>query len=169
MIVGGRVRKIVINIFFIAYIIITIVTTFFLIKYNDFGVIELNDKLVVTSNKTNLNYGKWTLLIIKKNNKSLKVNDDVFYYTGAEHKVLVSKNRITGIEDVEGNEKTIALSSSEKYSINYIIGKTDNLVKIPIVGLPLMVLTSKMGYLIAIVLPILGFFLFQIRSLIKRK
>lgn len=162
-------KKIVLSVFLIVYIIVTLTITFFLNKYNNFGVIEIKDKLIVTSNKTDMNYRKGTILIITKNNDNLKENDEVFYYTADSHKVLISKAKISNIEKITESENTITLNNSKKYSTEYIIGKVSTLVKIPILGYLLMALTSKIGYLIAILLPILVFFLIQIYSLIKGK
>lgn len=162
-------KKIVLSIFFIIYILITLIVTFFLNKYNSFGMIEINNKLIVTSNKTDMKYRRGDLLIITKDNSNLKENDNVFYYTADKHKILVSKAKITNIEIINEKEKTITLNDSTKYSIEYILGKVDKLVKIPIIGYLLMLLTSKVGYLIAILLPISAFFLLQIYSLLKRK
>lgn len=132
-------------------------------------MIEINNKLIVTSNKTDMKYRRGDLLIITKDNSNLKENDNVFYYTADKHKILVSKAKITNIEIINEKEKTITLNDSTKYSIEYILGKVDKLVKIPIIGYLLMLLTSKVGYLIAILLPIFAFFLLQIYSLLKRK
>ena len=169
MIVGGKVKKIILSIFFIVYIIVTLTITFFLNKYNQFGVIEIKDKLVATSNKTDMNYRKGTILIMTKGTENLKENEEIFYYTVDRNKVLISKGKIDNIEDVTETEKTITLNNSKKYSIEYVIGKVDKLVKVPFFGYFIMILTSKIGYLIAILLPISAFFFIQLYSLIKRK
>ena len=169
MIVGGRVKKIVLSIFFIVYIIVTLTITFFLNKYNDFGVIELKNKLIVTSNKTDMNYSRGAILVINKDNSDLKENDDVFYYTVDRHKILVSKGKIMDIENITDKEQTLTLDNTKKYSSEYIIGNVSQLKKVPFLGYILMAFTSKIGYLIAILLPISAFFVIQVYSLIKRK
>ena len=108
-------------------------------------------------------------MIISKNSSNLKENEEVFYYTADEHKVLISKGKITNIEEVTESEKTITLSNNKKYSKDYIIGKTSEVTKIPVLGYLLMLLTSKIGYLLLILLPIFAFFFFQVYLLIKRK
>ncbi len=162
-------KKIVLGIFFIIYILLTLTVTFFLNKYNSFGVIEIKNKLIVTSNKTDMNCRKGSLLIITKDKSELKENDEVFYYTADKHKILVSKDKIVNIEDVTEKEKTITLNNNRKLSIDYIIGKTNKISTIPLIGYLLMALTSRIGYLIVIMLPISIFFFYQIYSLFKRK
>lgn len=162
-------KKIVLSIFFIVYILIVVTITISVNKYNSFGVIEVKNKLIATSNKTNMDYSKGTILIISKNSSNLKENEEVFYYTADEHKVLISKGKITNIEEVTESEKTITLSNNKKYSKDYIIGKTSEVTKIPVLGYLLMLLTSKIGYLLLILLPIFAFFFFQVYLLIKRK
>lgn len=162
-------KKIVLSIVFIVYIVLTLTVTFFLNKYNRFGVIEVGEKLIVTSNKADMNYRKGTILIITKGTDNLNVGDEVFFYTADKSKILVAKDKITNIEDVTETEKTLSFKDSRKFSIEYVIGKTKNLVKIPVLGYLLMALTSKIGYLITIVLPISVFFFVQLYSLIKRK
>ena len=163
-------KKIILSVFFIVYIFITLTITIFLTKYNDFGIIEFKNKLIVTSNKTDMNYRKGTLLIISKDDiLSLKEKDQVFYYTADRHKILVSKDEIKEIEVVNDKEKTFILNNSRKYSNNYIIGKVNNLIKLPLIGYFIMFLTSKIGYLLFILLPILYFFILQIITIFKRK
>lgn len=162
-------KKIVLGIFFIIYILLTLTVTFFLNNYNEFGVIEVKNRLVVTANKTDMNYRKDNLLIILKDKSNLKENDEVFYYTADKHKILISKGKIVNIENVNEKEKTITLDNTRKYSIDYIIGKVNKVVKIPLIGYLMMVLTSRIGYLIIIMLPISVFFFYQVYSLFKRK
>lgn len=162
-------KKIVLGIFFIIYILLTLTVTFFLNNYNEFGVIEVKNRLIVTANKTDMNYRKGSLLIIPKDKSNLKENDEVFYYTADKHKILISKGKIVNIEDVNEKEKTITLDNTRKYSIDYIIGKVNKVVKIPLIGYLMMVLTSRIGYLIIIMLPISVFFFYQVYSLFKRK
>ena len=163
-------KKIVISIFFIVYMVVTLVITIFLMNYNRFNVIDIKDILIVPMNKTNLNYQRGSLLIIKKTDISnIKEKDEVFYYTADQHVVLINKGKIESIEEVNENEKTITLTNSKKYSKDYVIGKTTSMKKIPLVGYLLMLLTSKIGYLFIILLPILSFFFVQIYLLFKKE
>ena len=161
-------KKVVIGILFTIYLFLTLTITIFLMKYNNFNVTELRKVLIVPMNKTNLNYQRGSLLIIQKENiDNIKENDTVFYYTADEHKVVISKNKITKIDNVNEDEKVVTLANSKVYSKDYVIGK--KMVKIPIIGYLMMLLTSKIGYLFIILLPMLCFFFVQIFLIFKRK
>jgi len=169
MIVGDRMKKIIIGTLFTIYLLFTLMITVFLMKYNSFNVIEFKDILIVSMNKTSLKYHRGSLLIINKANiDEIKENDEVFYYTADQHKVLIAKDKIVSIENVNDSEKTVSLANSKKYSKDYIIGKVSDMVKIPLLGYLLMALTSKIGYLFFILLPILSFFFIQIYLLFRK-
>ena len=170
MIVGDNMKKIIISVIFIVYIVLTLVITIFLMNYNRFNIIEIKDVLIVPMNKTKLSYQRGSLLIIKKTDISkIKENDEVFYYTADQHVVLIDKGKIEEIEEVNESEKTVTFTNSKKYSKDYIIGKTASMKKIPLIGYLLMLLTSRIGYLFIILLPILTFFFIQIYLLFKKE
>ena len=82
---------------------------------------------------------------------------------------MIAKDKVASIEEVNESEKTVTLENSKKYSKDYVIGKVSNMIKIPGLGYLFMLLTSKIGYLVIVLLPMLCFFFVQIYLLFKEK
>lgn len=173
MIMGGRMKKIVVGTIFVIYIIITLFVTICLINYNQFGFTEFGNKVIILAGKANLkNYKKSDLLLITKSKASdYKVSDEVFYYASVDKKIQVNKKKIVKIEPINKSEKNI-IFEKDNISSDYVIGKKENTKVFPLIGYVLMGLTSKKGYLFGIILPVFLIFIYETYSIfveIKKK
>lgn len=173
MIMGGRMKKIVVGTIFVIYIIITLFVTICLINYNQFGFTEFGNKVIILAGKANLkDYKKSDLLLITKSKTSdYKVDDEVFYYASVDKKIQVNKKEIVKIEPINKSEKNI-IFENDNISSDYVIGKKENTKVFPLIGYVLMALTSKKGYLFGIILPVFLIFIYETYSIfveIKKK
>lgn len=166
VIVGESMKKTVIRCFLIVYIIFVLIVTFLLMKYNTFSVIEIKNILIFTSNKTEIkDYKKGDLILLKKSdNKKYKVDDNVFYYTVYNREIKVNKGKVTDVEELSEKEKTLTIND-KKISSEYVIGKSSKVISL--LGYFILLFTSKIGYLLFIVLPMFIFFFVDVRSIFK--
>ncbi len=161
-------KKISLYIFGIIYIIITAVMTIFLLSKNEYNVTEINDNTYYIVTKKNLKYNKGDLLLIK-NESPNKIETDkyIFYYNTYAKNMQVDIAKIVEVEKITETETTYLLDNDAYISSEYVIGSTDTVKIVPLVGYIIMVLESTWGYLLFIVLPLFILFLLEMRSIIK--
>ena len=163
---GGRMKKIAINIFICLYVLLTILITYCLLSYNDYNIAELKNKtLLIFENKEN-NYKKSDLLIVKKNNDITK-GEQIFYYDKYDNPVKVSLGKVVNIEKIDKSVTTYTLDNDKALNDDSIIGSVKNTKKYSALGSIYSTLTSKWGYLIIIILPMLTAFIYEVYEIIK--
>lgn len=155
-------KNIVVRILIILWLIIGSTVTFFLFKYNDYKVADVNDNLFVIISDEYENYNKHQLFIVKNEDIDYSVGDYILYYD------TYNKQVPTKISKIESTEiKDSYLLEEEKYvDERYIINKVNNAYTLPLVGQVLYVLESPIGYLGFIVLPAICLFLYLFCSLV---
>lgn len=144
------------------WLIIGVTITFFLFKYNDYKVVNIDDNLFVIISDEYENFNKHQLFIVKDEDINYAVGDYVLYYDTYNKQVptKVSKIKSTEIKDSY-------LLEEEKYvDKKYIINKVNNAYTLPFVGQILYVLESAIGYLGFVVLPAICLFLYLFCSLV---
>lgn len=159
-------KKVVRNILIGVYIIITIIITYCLLSYNEYNISEFKDKYLLILENKEYNYKKSNLLIIHKNNK-YQVGDAVFYYDIFSSPMEVKIDKIKEIESSGDNIYTYTLENNQNYNDDSFLGTTKNTTSYATLGSIYRVLTSKIGYLIIIILPILVAFIYEIYQIIK--
>ena len=161
-------KKMVFDIGFVIYIIITIFVTVCLLAYNDYKVSEFGDVSLVVLKEEVGNYNKKDLLIITKSNiEDLKKGTQVFYYDSKDSKVSINIGTIKEIEKVSDNEYTLNFKDGSYVSNDYLIGAEENAINLGFLGNILGILESKVGYLLIIVLPMFLTFLYELYAIIK--
>lgn len=154
-------KKIVRNILIILYLSITFIVTYSLLSYNDYNIAEFNKFYLCSISENVGDYRKGDLLIIKKNSV-IKENDLVVYY-----------NVVDGVTNIDGaivkvvNDDVVVLKDDLIISKDNILGNNDNITSYSKVGCIYDLITSKWGYLLIIILPILIAFIYEISEIIK--
>lgn len=164
-------KKIAINILIIIYFLVALLITYFLLSYNKYNTVEINNKYILTLKEDNEKYKKSDLLIISKENE-LENNDYVFYYDTYASNVIVKYEKIAKVEKINEGEQEVILDNELVLSSENILGKEKNTVSYHLLGTIFNILTSKWGYLLIIIFPMLIAFVYEIYSIIneiKRK
>lgn len=159
-------KKVVRNILIGLYIIITIVVTYCLLSYNKYNVSEFKDKTLLILKDKTYNYHKSDLLVVKKSTKYRK-GDAVIYYDLQNSPVEVKINKIVNVEPVGDGIYTYTLDNEEKYNDDNFIGTTKTTSAYSVLGTIYSLLTSKWGYLIIIIFPMLVAFIYEIYQIIR--
>lgn len=159
-------KKILANILIVLYVILAIFTTICLLTYNQYKVSEFGDKTFVIIDEDNLSfpYKKGDLVIVgKKGYEDATEGDTLFFYGNDGIKIaeIQKKNDFgdAGITfTIEGNYQVVHED---------VIGTSNHITKIGVIGGILGFLESKWGFLFLIVFPSLLAFLHQVYELIK--
>ena len=159
-------KKIIINVLFITYFILTIIVTYSLLSYNKYNISEFDDHYILTI-KENINEIKTSDLLSIKKSTNLNLNDYVFYYDTHNAQVTVKIAQIKKIESVSDQEKTIVLDNELILSSENILGTISNTTRYPLLGNVYNILTSKWGYPIIIILPMLVAFIYEVYEIAK--
>ncbi len=145
----------------VVFTIIAVFVTTCTLSVNNNNVIQFGSKLWLISKKGIAEYPKRSLIIITENQRDVKLNSEVFYYTEDSEGATVKFGEIT---DINNNSYTI---SGEEIEKSKVIATKQNSKKVFALGTILSILTSKYGYLCLIVLPILFAFMYQIVQLTR--
>ena len=149
-------KKLILNILVIIYIVIAIFLTILLLSYNEFKVTEIGGKslIIIKDNDLSPEYNKGDLVIVNSED-SVKVGQKVFYYDSNDSKIKIKEGVIEDIEQLTSKETAYTLEGEKKIAGKYLIGATDTAKVMKNVGTVLGVIESKWGFLFVIVLPAL--------------
>lgn len=157
-------KKFILNIIFIIYLIIAIFVTVCLLSYNDYKVTVLGNTsfVIVTDSKMQPDYNKGDLVLVE-NSDEIQAGEKVFYYNTYNEQIKVKIGTITEVVEEDEGKIIYAIDDGEhKVSSEFIIGQVSTANSIQNLGTVLGILESKWGFLFLIVLPALLAFVNQI-------
>ncbi len=158
-------KKAVVNLIIILYVIIAIGTTICLLTYNEYKVSVFGDKTLIIINEEDdgLDYKKGDLVIVgKEGYKNAKEGDTLFFYQ--ENGIKVAK--IQQKEDFGDAGVVFTIDGNYQVVNENVIGTSNNAKVISKFGTILGALESKWGFLFLIVFPSLLAFLHEVYELI---
>ena len=126
--------------------------------FNRFSNSVLFDKTIIGLKEDLLNYKKGSLIILKKGD--IKIGDDILFYDTKNSKNFVNSERVMKML----NNDTFVIRDNEYVSIDYIIGKVNDIFVIPFIGYLYNIFTSKIGYLLFVIFPITFYFITLLRN-----
>lgn len=162
-------KKILMNVVFVIYIVIAVFITICLLSFNDFKTTILgNNALVIVSDDSfGEGYNKGDLVILDAK-KEIKAGEKAFYYTTFEQNTRLAIGEVKDVEEVTSTEKTYTIDGDHKISSQYVLGSAESTKSLKNVGTVLSVLESKWGFLFLIVLPALLAFIYQITEVVSQ-
>ena len=127
--------------------------------------------LTVQTNSMSPTFEAGDLIIIKKvDPKNLKVGDIITFHTIIENEYALNTHRIDAIDDVEGVRSYTTKGDNNEIADTHIIADGDIVgmyaMKLKGFGKVMEFLSSSIGFLVVIVLPLLLFFIYQIYHLV---
>lgn len=127
--------------------------------------------LTVQSDSMAPTFNKGDLIVIKKCDTSkLEVGDIVTFHTIIDNEYALNTHRIAAIDEVNGMRSFTTKGDNNDVADTHIISDGDIVGKyvfaLPQMGKVMDFLSSSMGFLIVIVLPMLVFFIYQVYHLI---
>ncbi len=161
-------KKTILNIIFVIYVIIAVFVTICLLSYNQFKVTEFGNYSLVIINDNELapDFNNGDLVIVDKSIDVLP-GDKAFFYDTYDRQIEIMLGEVEDLEKVTETESTYTFEGERKISSEYVLGGENATSVIPGVGAVLSVLESKWGFLFLIVLPALLAFFYQITVVIS--
>ena len=135
-----------------------IINTVLLFTFNKFSNSFIDGRTFIGLKEDILNYKKGSLIIVNKS--SINVGNDILFYDIKNSKNFI--NNETVIKKLD--EKTYVIRDNEYISDEYVIGKVSDIKAIPFIGYLYNIFTSKIGYLLFVILPITLYFIILIRN-----
>ncbi len=161
-------KKTILNIIFVIYVIIAVFVTICLLSYNEFKVTEFGNYSLVIVNDNTLapDFNNGDLVIVDKSIDVLP-GDKAFFYDTYDRQIEIMLGEVEDLEKVTETESTYTFEGERKISGEYVLGGENGASVIPGVGAVLNVLESKWGFLFLIVLPALLAFFYQITVVVS--
>lgn len=161
-------KKTILNIIFVIYLVIAVFVTICLLSYNQFKVTEFGDYslIIVTDDALAPDFNKGDLVIVDKSIDVLP-GDKAFFYDTYDRQIEIRLGEVVDLEKVTETESTFTFEGDRKISSEYVLGGKISTSVIPGIGSVLNVLESKWGFLFLIVLPALLAFFYQITVVIS--
>ena len=164
----GSIGKFFLYILEFVIILYVIVITTFLLFRNKYGYTEINNTTLVPLKIDTAEYvkdGKEGNLLVVKNSSNLREGDLIYYYTIENEQYIVKSEYIKSIFKGDGNKLyTLADESGTTVVSTRVLGKYAN--QYGGFGTIFSILTSKFGFLLLVLLPIMCIFIYQLYSLI---
>lgn len=150
------------------YIVTTIFVTICLLAYNDYKVSEFGDTSMFVLKYDVGDFNKNDLLIVSGDKiGDIKKGTEVLYYDSYDSKVKIDIEKVVKVEKVSDSEYTYNFEDGSYVSNDFVIGSTDDVTNLGVLGFLLGVLESKVGYLLIIVLPMFLVFLYELVAVVK--
>ena len=158
-------KRAIVNLIVIVYVIIAIVVTLCLLNYNDYNVTEFgnNTLILIADDSLEPEYVEGDLVIATKENlDKVEVGDKIFFYNDRDIKL----GEVNQINEYEGISTTYILDGNHQVIEDDVIGSEDNVKVYSKVGKILSILESRWGFLFLIIFPSVLAFLHEIFEVI---
>ena len=140
------------------YVLFIIVVTMMLLTFNKFSNSVISSHTIIGLTKEFSTYKKGDLLIIK-NTSNIKTNDRIIFYDTNDRKNFINEENVVRVIKTNEKETTYEIRDNEYLSGEYVIGTTNNIKRLPLIGYLYILTTSKIGYLLFVIIPIVIYFI----------
>ncbi len=141
------------------YVVFVICLTFLLLTFNKFSNSVIGNTIIAGIDYKIGNYNNGDLLIINKS--KVNVNDDILFYDTKNGKNYINIENVKSIK--KGNDITYVIRDNEFLSNQYVIGTTETTFAIPFLGYLYLFFTSRIGYFIFVIIPIIVYFVLALK------
>lgn len=155
--------KILKYIFISVYILFVLTSSFLLLTFNKFSDSVIGDK-TISSVKENMGKFKKGDLIIIHNNNKIKVDDEIIFYDTNNNKNFLNIAKAQKIMHTNEKEITYVIRDNEYLSSEYVVGTVNSAKKINGLGYIYRIFTSKIGYLLFVMVPLITYFIIILKS-----
>lgn len=145
----------------IIFVLFVLINTILLVTFNKFSNSVIGNKTIIGLKNDIMNYKKGGLLIASKS--LVNTSDEILFYDTKNSKNFLNHEVIKGVIKTE-NDITYIIKDNEYISDDYVIGRTEDIKYIPLAGYLYIIFTSKIGYLLFVILPIVIYFILIIRN-----
>ncbi len=145
------------------YILFVLFITMLLFTFNKFSNSVIFDTTII-GNTTNIGkYNRGDLLIVSKKTP-ININDKILFYDTKSGKNFLNYTSVLDIIKTNDTETTYVIRDNVFLSSEYVIGNFNDIKSVPFLGYLYMLFTSKIGYLLFIIIPVIISFIFELRK-----
>jgi hypothetical protein len=153
------------------WVFIAVITTIYLIFYNDYSVSEIGDLsiFIMDSNRLQPEFKKNDIVIVRKVSESEYNEGDFafFYVDNAVDREFINYAEITKIDRNDRAEDAFHFGDKEAVSYSSMMGPVNGTIVYHGVGGVLKVFSSRIGFLFLIILPTLFALVYEIFSIVE--
>lgn len=154
-------KRTLVNLVVIAYVVIAIAVTLCLLNYNEYSVTEFgnNTLILITDDSLDPDYVEGDLVVAKKENlDNIEVGEKIFFYNDKDIKL----GEVKQVNKYEGISTTFILDGNHQVIEDDVIGSENSVKVYSKIGKILSILESKWGFLFLIIFPSVLAFLHEI-------
>ena len=154
-------KRILVNLVVIIYVVVAITVTLCLLNYNEYNVTVFgnNSLILITDDSLSPDYVEGDLVIAKKEKlDEIKEGDKIFFYNENDIKL----GEVKQINKYEGISSTFILDGNHQIVEDEVIGSEESVKVYHNLGKILSILESKWGFLFLIIFPSVLAFLHEI-------
>ena len=145
----------------VVYVIFVLFITVLLFTFNKFSNSVVGNKIIAGINYNVDIYKKGDLLIGNKDS-SIKKGDKILFYDTKKGKNSLDVAIVSNIKKT--SDVTYVIRNNEFLSSEYVIGNVLSVKRIPLLGFLYLFFTSKIGYLLFVIVPIIVYFVCALRK-----
>ncbi len=148
-----------------AFFIFAITMTVMLLNYNEYGVTQIDNTsfILIKGEISSDNYKKGDLVLVEgRRIDKINIGDELFVYQVNSKGVPTIDLGTVG--EVHIDERAISFENGATYSVDFVAGKASQVYNE--VGTYLTIITSRWGFLFAILVPLFLIFIGQLYALI---
>ena len=143
------------------YVLFVIVTTVLLLTFNKFSDSKIGNITIADCEKNVSTLKKGDLLIVR-NNSDIKVSDEILFYDTNSGIKFLNSDVVKEILDTDS--LTYVIRDNEYLSSENVIGTISTTIRLPLLGYLYLLFTSKQGYLLFVIIPIIVYFIFLLKK-----
>ncbi|MBR3210201.1 MAG: hypothetical protein IKF82_08085 [Bacilli bacterium] len=145
------------------YLLFVLIITVLLFTFNRFSNSVVFGKTVAGIKDDLGKFNMFDLLIISRKSE-IKVGDNILFYDTSEGKNFLNTALVKKIMTNDSGVLTYVIRDNEFLADDYVLSKTDDVKNVAIIGLFYLIFTSKIGYLLFVIIPIVLYFAFYLRK-----
>lgn len=160
-----KVVNILVSIIFVLFVVFAIFQTVCILKLDEYGKVRLSNYQILSIKNNNAKYNKGDLLVVK-DSYNYYVNDEVIFYESEYDYKKIGYGKITNVNQLNDVD-TIYTIEDDFVNKEYILGNINNITRISLYGSIFNFATTKLGYMLLVVVPFLVIFVYEIIAIIK--
>lgn len=146
------------------YMVLVLVTTMFLFTFNQFSNSQIGNKTLFGLKENVGTFHRGDFIMSTKQIDQVKTGDEIMYYDTVNGKNQVQVTTVEDVMKTNDKEYTYVIQDGLFLSSEYFIGEVDQIHAIPFLGYLYLLFTSKLGYFVFIILPIVISFIFLMKK-----
>lgn len=145
------------------YLLFVLTITVLLFSFNRFSNSVVFGKTIIGLTNDLFDFNKFDLLIVPQKSE-IKSGDNILFYDTNEGKNFLNVDIVQKVMVNDNGVLTYVIRDNEFLSDDYVLNKIQNVKSVVALGFFYLMFTSKIGYLLFVIVPIVLYFAFYLRK-----